>query len=615
MDNGYWNKTLASRLSRRRALAATGAAGLGAAFLAACGGDDKGPRQEASGLVTKKVDTSKEAKAGGAIKLQQTSDTPTLDVISGAVASLSTVTPYAYSRLTMMKPGYMQKADGSVIPDAAEAMEWSPDGLQLTFRIRQNVKFHNLAPVNGRTLDVEDILYSWGRFAEKGVLRSELANSVNPAAPIASVTAPDSRTIVIKLAAPYVDLPILLSTGNSGQFHMIPKEAESGFDLRQRMIGTGPWSLSEYQPSVRFVFRKHPQYHLGEGARPYAETVELPIVGEYAQNLAQFKAGSIYHYASLRAEDLLPTKRDLPNIDLTQAWTDASIGQRTIFGYRPAPPDETPFRDERLRQAYSMSWDRDLFIDVVYEVTKLNQEGLPVSTAWNSTELQNNFFAGWWLDPKGKDFGDNARLFKHNPAEAKKLVAAAGFPNGVNVISSHFTTTQYGVDFPRHVELLEGMSTDVGINFKKNIVDYNVDFFPKYRDAKGNHEGLSYKLGPSGGGDSAVGRLIFFTHSTGGGFTGFDPDGRGTHKGDPWIDQSLDKARGELDVNKRKALVQEVQRYMAKRMYSVRWPGGASQYRLSWPALQNFELYDTISGAARYLYEWVDQTKPPFRSS
>jgi ABC-type transport system substrate-binding protein len=157
------------------------------------------------------------------------------------------------------------------------------------------------------------------------------------------------------------------------------------------------------------------------------------------------------------------------------------------------------------------------------------------------------------------------------------------------------------------------MTNEAGFRYRKNIVDYAVDYIPLYRDGKGNFNGISYKLGPSGGGNSAVGRLIFFCHSSGAGFTGFDPEGRGTFKGDPYVDSTLDKAKAEPDENRRKALVQELQRYLAQRMYSLRWPGGATLYRLVWPAVKNFEVYHTVSGADRYLHEWIDDTLPPFR--
>ena len=110
-----------------------------------------------------------------------------------------------------------------------------------------------------------------------------------------------------------------------------------------------------------------------------------------------------------------------------------SGGLGVVFGFRPT--DKAPFRDERLRQAFSMTWDRDQYIDVMFNVKGFTDNGIPVRTSW-STSVQNNYFASWYLNPQGKDFGPNAKYFKRDVAEAKKLVAAAGFPNGLEVVSN-----------------------------------------------------------------------------------------------------------------------------------------------------------------------------------
>ena len=150
-----------------------------------------------------------------------------LSPITSSIAGLT------YSRLTMLKAGYLQDSEGEFVGDIAESWEWSPDRLQLTMRLRNDVKFHNIAPVNGRAMDMDDVLLSWKRFTERGLLRSELVNSVNPTAPVQSVSATDSRTLVFKLASPLVYLTTLLATPNSGNPHIAPKEADGGFDLHQ----------------------------------------------------------------------------------------------------------------------------------------------------------------------------------------------------------------------------------------------------------------------------------------------------------------------------------------------------------------------------------------------
>src|SRR5439155_571773 len=106
------------------------------------------------------------------------------------------------SLFAQVSPGYLEAPDFTVIPDLAESWEFSGDKLQLTMHLRQGVKWHNLPPVNGRPLDREDILFSWERLKRVNSNRAALVNEINPAAPILSLTMPDPRTVVIKLAFP-----------------------------------------------------------------------------------------------------------------------------------------------------------------------------------------------------------------------------------------------------------------------------------------------------------------------------------------------------------------------------------------------------------------------------
>ena len=89
-----------------------------------------------------------------------------------------------------------------VIPELMESWEWSPDRLQLTFKMRQNVKWHNRAPVSGRAFDSSYAAFSWNRYSTTAPLRGLVANSANPTAPFLSITATDARTVTAKLKEP-----------------------------------------------------------------------------------------------------------------------------------------------------------------------------------------------------------------------------------------------------------------------------------------------------------------------------------------------------------------------------------------------------------------------------
>ena len=140
----------------------------------------------------KATDTTKHAKRGGALNWFTTSESPNLDV-STANLSNNDKLLLAYNVLLQVKPGNSQASDREVIGDLAESWEWSPDGLTITLKLRQGVKWHNKAPVNGRAFDIDDVIFSWDRFTRLSGDRGQIANSANPDAPVLSFTATDAK--------------------------------------------------------------------------------------------------------------------------------------------------------------------------------------------------------------------------------------------------------------------------------------------------------------------------------------------------------------------------------------------------------------------------------------
>jgi peptide/nickel transport system substrate-binding protein len=438
-----------------------------------------------------------------------------------------------------------------IMPDLAESWETSPDGLQITLKLRQGVKFHNKPPVNGRAMGMDDVVFSWDRFAAKGSARSSIVNSVSPDAPVLAFAAVDSRTISIKLKEPLVYALALFGSTTNGGMIVLPKEADSTLDLRGDMIGTGPFSLSSYTQSVGFNFKRNPDYYDQEWAWP--DTVEMPIITEYAAALAQLRAGAIYRFAhvssDIKSEDVLPLKRDEPRISVYQGDLNAAgvTGNILAFGWLPA--GKSPFLDERVRQAFSMAIDRDAYLDTFHNVTPLRAQGVPVDAVWNSH--LGIVPEGWWLDPKGKDFGPNAKYFKFDRGEAKKLLAAAGYPNGFEGISNYVTTPELGAH-PKSAEVEDGFLRELGINVKINPINYQREYQPNYRDGRGQFTGWGYVAAVGGTGGSAIGRLaIEFWSKGGGAFKGFSLTGQNDQSGDPKVNEMIVKGRVEQDTEKR----------------------------------------------------------------
>ena len=617
MARTYWDSR--TRISRRAALAATGTSAVAAALLAACGSGSKSTGNSSGGnksdLIVKPVDTSKQAKRDGIIKDRMPSDPSTLDIFARN-QPLNPANIHAYSTLVQFKPGYLKPAENEPTPDIAESWEIAPDGLTVTLKLRQGIKFHNKAPVNGRAMDMDDILFSWDRFARKSSTRAGIANVADPGAPVLSLTAADARTVVMKLKEPLVYVLSLFCSNSSGGVIVLPKETDGAFDIRSDMIGTGPFFMANYTPSVGFTYKRFAEHWDKDYA--LAEQVELPIISEYASALAQLKAGNIHSMGShsstmgVAQEDILAVKKEEPRLNVYQGDLRGSgaVGSVLSFGWLPA--GKSPFLDERVRQAVSMAIDRDLYLETFFNLSSFASQGLPLETRWNTALAASQ--EGWWLDPKGKDFGPNGKFFRFDVAEAKKLLAAAGYPNGIqDVVSSYGNDPALGPT-PKHATILDGMIREAGIVSKAHLVDYVKEYMPIYRDGQGQFEGWTY-ISTAGGiatGES-VGPIANEYWSKGGAasFHGFSSNGKGDKSGDPQVDSLIEKARVEQDVEKRKSLIFEVQRYLAKAIYAVNSPGVAAGFTMAWPALANFRVFQ---GSRLNYGLWVDQTKAPFRS-
>ncbi len=314
----YWDKVMHRRMTRRRAIAATGALGASAAFLAACGGDDDddsgstgstggtggtgatggtGSTGATSGLLHTPVDETASAVAGGLYTGAHPLVLTTLDPMfpGGHIR----VARRGYSALFRVTDGVLENSDGSIEGDLAESWELSPDNMTMTVKLYPEAGFAPVSPVNGRMVDAEDVIFSWNRMKEVGQLAGELSNEVSPAAPISSVTAPDSNTIVIEMVRPDITVFANLATEVLGGLYVLPKEAEDKnvIDVQREAIGSGPYYMSE-NSEVSYRWKKNPNFKRPKltNGEPFIDEIYEPVITEPATGTAQFTAGKILEY-------------------------------------------------------------------------------------------------------------------------------------------------------------------------------------------------------------------------------------------------------------------------------------------------------------------------------
>jgi len=596
----YWTDLLARRVGRRRALIGAGSAGLGAALLAACGGGDG--EDVGGSLATKPTDSTSRAAKGGIMQSFMTSEGLNFDVPTGT-AQVVAHGLHVYSRLVKTKLGTAESPpDGTVIPDAAVSWEITPDGRQLTFRLRDNMKYEPRPPVNGRTINSADVKYSWERFAAANPARGNWLASIVPDAPVDRLEFPDSRTVVVKMAN--------VLGGILGRFtadlYVVPVEAEGGFDVKQEMRGSGPWMLTKYERSVGWEYRRNPNWY-DAASRPFLDGIDYALLSEPTVQLAQFRAKRLW-WLTPPGEEVLGLKRDLPDV-MVVPFNPLNSGITGGYQITLSKLPNSPLKDVRLRHAISLLIDRDAWIDTFYNVTGLEAEGFPMQAAWNSPI---SCTAREWLDPKENKLGPDSKWFHHDPDEAAKLLRAAnafGIEQEYSYASSGFTTPLT----TRQMEVIAQMLQEGGhFKLKVNTGDYTAWFQPTYLRGRGQYEGIAWSSGNMGGADMDAELWSFYA-------PGARSDGIYSWDNVPGLEPLMKAHRAELDLTKRVSITQDIQRLLAKEQPAIMYPGIATTFNMYWPWMGNaswFRLLGSTGPASpvaapvdTLIHVWYDKAK------
>ncbi len=594
MNGTYWSGVLSRRLTRRRSLSASGGLAVSAAILAACGSDKEKGDTDKSSLLSPRVDTSAKAVAGGIwpnVGADASSGT-SLDPYRNAPAGGFTTLAPVYSTLVKFglgSDGRPPPPANSITGDAAQSWEVSPDGLQVTYKLRANHKFDARPPTNGRAMTAEDVKFSWDRFVGRSIRAGDILHAKNAAGPIESLSTPDAQTVVLKLAFPYASINEIMAYW---YLYVMPTEAEGKFDPLNEARGTGPFIMTRYDLGSRIEYRRNPDWYVKN--RPFLEGMDKINVPEYASALAQFESKAIWMFtgfSGVKPDDILRVKHDHPEMDLFQPpLSGESLGFYWTFSQR----EKSPFRDVRLRRAASMAIDRDLFIDTFFNVPEFRSAGLPVETYWYShlfPECAN------YTDPRGKDLGEGAKYFKHDVAEAKKLVAAAGLTDTVDFLSRATPSVPFR-DYP---PVTKNMLEEAGFKLNHKPLD----------------AGSTWRQWKESGGQAYDGIFFNICH----GFNDdtllvdkYTPLGTDTISKDPipGITDQVMKIRTEIDLNKKNSMIKQLEKVLAEQMLDIMIDDQPRLFELKWPWIKNVGVSACsgfmleTSSARPYLDYWYD---------
>jgi peptide/nickel transport system substrate-binding protein len=478
-----------------------------------------------------------------------------------------TTLSFVYSKLVRHKVGPEVRPGTFIVePDLAEGWE-ELDDTTYVFHLRQGVKWHNKPPLNGRELVAEDVKFTYDRFrTQPGNPNRYMLD------PVERVEVVDRYTVQFVLQEPYVWLVNALAYPWS-MWIIAPEVVQHFGDLKkpESAIGTGPFLLERYEPNVKAVFTRHPEYF--RTGQPYVDGVEWLVLEDESTGLALYRTGQIdcgpWHWWSVRQQDLEALKQTHPQLryqDFLSNVTEA-IFMRT---------DIPPFADVRVRRAVAHALDRQALLESVWgrgEPTPAVARGL---VEWSLSIDQ---------------LGAGAKYYQYDPTEAKRLLAEAGFPKG---LKTQLTVTPgFGRDHLDDAQLVQRFLKDIGIEAELKIQEYGAY---AATTAQGKFEGLV--RGPYGIAwepDSPLYRAYASDSSWNTG-----------HVHDATITAMLKEQRHTKDLEARKKLIFDIQRYAAEQQYYVYT--SAVMITGSWqPYVKNYAPNMTFDYGSRVAVLWLDR--------
>jgi peptide/nickel transport system substrate-binding protein len=313
----------------------------------------------------------------------------------------------AYNGLAYVNPAL------EVEPELATG--WESDNEQKVWEIalREGVKFHN-----GQDMTADDVMASFAFHQQKTSFAKQ----------IVKIEKMGSHRIRMHLDQGNSEFPFIL-----GEYQLMVMPAAPLETIGLAGIGTGPFRIVELDPKRRLIMERHEQYW--RKGFPYVDHFEIASSpGRMEGALNGFRGGQFDVVLGVDP-GLLPDLEWIPDtkIDFSEAGDQALMILPKYEG--------SPFNDKRIRQALALAIDREKVVRIVYGA----------ATGWVGNDTH--------LTPANASF--MPRPVKRDVARAKKLLAEAGYPDGITLPTFYFTASWPEV--PRVFQVVAQTVKEAGI--------------------------------------------------------------------------------------------------------------------------------------------------------
>jgi len=395
----------------------------------------------------------------------------------------------------------------TMAPCLAESWRESADGLVYEFKLREGLRFHN-----GDPFTAEDVKFSFHRY--RGVSARLLHERVK------DVQVVDPHRVRFVLHTPWPDFLAFYATPATGAAWIVPKKyleqvGEEGF--KRQPVGLGPYRFVRMTPGIELVLEADEQYWR---KKPTIKRLVIKGVPDRTTRLAMLKTGEVdiaflmigVEAATVKADARLRLAHVVPPaawwVEFPEQWKKSS-----------------PWADRRVRLAANLAMDR---------------QGLNEAERLGLSRLTGSII------PSGMDFALRIEPYPHDPAQAKRLLADAGYPNGFDAgdLTPLPPFTTFG-------EAAANALAGVGIRTRVRTME-RVTFMESWRAKKLSGLILVATAAPG----NAAARIEAFVVST----------ALYTSGGYPDIDDLFRSQAQERDRKRREAMLHQIQRWMHERV-------------------------------------------------
>ena len=294
---------------------------------------------------------AQEAKRGGVLRMLHR-DSPASTSIHEE-ATFSTNVPFMplFNNLVIYRQDEPQNSMQSIVPDLATSWAWSADNLNLVFKLRGGVKWHD-----GKPFTASDVKCTFDKVLERTTDKFRKNPRKSWFENVKEITVNGTDEVTFMLNRPQPSILAMLASGYSPVYPCHVNAA----GMRTNPVGTGPFKFVSFKQNESITLTRNPDYW--KPGRPYLDGMEFTIVTNRSTAVLAFIAGKFD--MTFPTEVTVPLMRDIlaqaPKAQCTMAPTNVSTN---LIINRDRPP----FDNADIRLAMALAMDRKAFVDILSE--------------------------------------------------------------------------------------------------------------------------------------------------------------------------------------------------------------------------------------------------------